>query len=197
MSRITLAVVVLTVVACPTAASYWAVPCSDLRETLDRLRAAQPAVQRTGSVALTDVCNVEISQEIASVEAELRSRCTALPHGTESTSHRRAEGTTTLETARRDDHFTYASHCFEPGSAFTEPLCNCLGEAPHVKFGSRPTVRVVVGGWYGAQPRSAAHCRRAVLLIPCTGLVGLSTRSCSRSASRNGSATRHSSYLTG
>ena len=43
----------------------------------------------------------------------------------------------------------YAVHCWSPNSTFTDPSCNCLGEAAHPKLGSRPTIRIIVGSWYG------------------------------------------------
>jgi hypothetical protein len=53
--------------------------------------------------------------------------------------------------ARRSgkDKIAYAVHCWAPNSTFTDPLCNCLGEAAHPNFGSRPTIRIIVGSWYG------------------------------------------------
>ena len=52
--------------------------------------------------------------------------------------------------ARRseDDSRLYTTHCWAPGSAFTDPSCNCLGELAHPKLGSRRTIKIVVGGWY-------------------------------------------------
>jgi hypothetical protein len=52
--------------------------------------------------------------------------------------------------ARRSgkDEIAYAAHCWAPNSTFTDPSCNCLGEAVHAKLGSRPTIRVVIGSWY-------------------------------------------------
>jgi hypothetical protein len=49
---------------------------------------------------------------------------------------------------RVDDGLSYAAHCWAPGSAFSDPKCNCLGEDAHPKLGSRPTVKIVIGGWY-------------------------------------------------
>ena len=56
--------------------------------------------------------------------------------------------------ARRSgkDEIAYAAHCWAPNSTFTDPSCNCLGEAAHPKLGSRPTIRVVIGSWYGPPP---------------------------------------------
>ena len=49
---------------------------------------------------------------------------------------------------RVDDGLSYAAHCWAPGRAFSDPKCNCLGEDAHPKLGSRPTVKIVIGGWY-------------------------------------------------
>ena len=47
------------------------------------------------------------------------------------------------------DEIAYAVHCWAPNSTFTDPSCNCLREAAHPKLGSRPTIRIIVGSWYG------------------------------------------------
>ena len=50
---------------------------------------------------------------------------------------------------RGKDEITYDVHCWAPNSTFTDPSCNCLGEAAHPKLGSRPTIRIIIGSWYG------------------------------------------------
>jgi hypothetical protein len=44
----------------------------------------------------------------------------------------------------------YAVDCWAASSAFIDSSCNCLGEAAHPKLSSRPTIKIAVGGWYGA-----------------------------------------------
>jgi hypothetical protein len=44
----------------------------------------------------------------------------------------------------------YAVHCWAPNSTFTDPSCNCLGEAARSKLGSRRTIRIIIGSWYGS-----------------------------------------------
>jgi hypothetical protein len=58
--------------------------------------------------------------------------------------------------ARRSgkDEIAYAAHCWAPNSTFTDPSCNCLGEAAHPKLGSRPTIRIIIGSWYGPPSQS-------------------------------------------
>jgi hypothetical protein len=51
--------------------------------------------------------------------------------------------------ARRssDAHLVYGVHCWAPNSAFSDPSCNCLGQAAHPALHARRTVRIIVGGW--------------------------------------------------
>ena len=62
------------------------------------------------------------------------------------------------------DEIAYAVHCWAPNSTFSDPSCNCLGEAAHPKLGSRPTIRVVIGSWYGPPSLPPAW-------VPLDGLV--------------------------
>ena len=41
----------------------------------------------------------------------------------------------------------YGVDCFEPGSSFAKPECNCFGGVKDAEFDSRPTVKVVSGTW--------------------------------------------------
>ena len=64
---------------------------------------------------------------------------------------------------RLDDQSAYAVRCWAARSAFSDPACNCLGEAAHPKLGSRHIVKVVVGGWYvhfGSGLPRMLHCNR-------------------------------------
>jgi hypothetical protein len=63
--------------------------------------------------------------------------------------------------ARRsgDSQQVYAVHCWGARSAFSDPSCNCLGEAPHPKLASRRTITIVVGSWYVYKPRPSACLR--------------------------------------
>ena len=143
--------------ATPEPAGAGVAACSELSERRDRLHA---------EIA-------RLHAETALVEAELVLLCTersnqtdvglrpllALPsHSPGGTTHR-ATGMQRIaqQTARRagparrsgKDEITYAVHCWAPNSAFTDPSCNCLGEAAHPKLGSRPMIRIIVGSWYG------------------------------------------------
>ncbi len=46
------------------------------------------------------------------------------------------------------DEIAYAVRCWAPNSTFTDPSCNCLGEAAHPELGSRPTIKIIIGSWY-------------------------------------------------
>ena len=114
-----------------------------------------------------------LHSETALVEAELGLLCTdrsnqtdgglppllAVPsHSPGGTTHQ-ATGMQQIapQTARRaaparrrgKDEISYAVHCWAPNSTFTDPSCNCLGEAAPPKLGSRRTIRIIVGSWYG------------------------------------------------
>jgi hypothetical protein len=41
----------------------------------------------------------------------------------------------------------YGLDCFENGSSFVKPECNCFGGPKDSDFDSRPTVKVVLGTW--------------------------------------------------
>ena len=49
---------------------------------------------------------------------------------------------------RGKDEIAYAAHCWAPNSTFTDPSCNCLGEAAHPKLGSRRTIKIILPSWY-------------------------------------------------
>jgi uncharacterized small protein (DUF1192 family) len=149
--------------------------CSELSERRDRLHA---------EIA-------RLHAETAVVEAELASLCTertnpsdvsvppllALPSQSPGGTADQATGMQqiALETvpqtapARRrgKDEITYDVHCWAPNSTFTDPSCNCLGEAAHPKLGSRPTIRIIIGSWYG--PPSPLLSSRSMGLV--VGLV--------------------------
>jgi uncharacterized small protein (DUF1192 family) len=139
----------------PEPAGAGVAACSELSERRGRLHA---------EIA-------RLHAETALVEAELALLCTersnqtdvglppllALPSqspgGTHETTGMQqiAPQTAQRVPARRSGkiEIAYAAHCWAPNSTFTDPSCNCLGEAAHPKLGSRPTIRIVVGSWYG------------------------------------------------
>ena len=72
---------------------------------------------------------------------------------------------------------TYAVRCWEPSSAFADPSCNCLEEAPHPNIGSRQTIKVVVGNWYVhalclprvVRDRDDSGPKRGPICVACAG----------------------------
>jgi hypothetical protein len=140
----------------PEPADAGVAACPELSERRDRLHA---------EIA-------RLHAETALVEAELFLRCTersnqtdvglppllALPSHSSGGTADQATGMQQIapQTAqlaaparrRGKDEMAYAVHCWSPNSTFTDPSCNCLGEAAHPKLGSRPTIRIIVGSWY-------------------------------------------------
>ena len=74
-------------------------------------------------------------------------------------------------------YLKYAVRCWEPSSAFADPSCNCLEEAPHPNLGSRPTIKVVVGNWYAhalclpqvVRDRDDSGPKRGPICVACAG----------------------------
>ena len=162
---VAVSVFLLSVAAKATpAAGASAAACSELSERRGRLHA---------EIA-------RLHAETALVEAELLLLCTersnqtdvglppllALPSESPGGTSDQATGMQQIapQTAQRaaparrrgKDEMSYAVHCCAPNSSFTDPLCNCLGEAAHPKLGSRPTIRIIVGSWYENPPPPCA-----------------------------------------
>jgi hypothetical protein len=161
----------VAVKANPEPAGAGVAVCSDLCERRDRLHA--------------EIARLHV--ETALVEAELVLLCTersnqtdvsrppllAVPSQSPGATDDQTTGmqhiapqTAQLVPARRSgkDEIAYAAHCWAPNSTFSDPSCNCLGEAAHPKLGSRPTIRVVIGSWYGPPSLPPAW-------VPLDGLV--------------------------
>jgi hypothetical protein len=55
--------------------------------------------------------------------------------------------------------FLYDEQCWDNGSAFTDPSCNCLNETKHQEFDSRPTIRIILASWCA---RTHTHAHRTI-----------------------------------
>ena len=161
--------------------------CSELSERRDRLHA---------EIA-------RLHAETALVEAELVLLCTersnqtdvgappllTVPSESPGETADQATGMQQIahQTARRavpargsgKDEIAYAVHCWAPNSTFTDPSCNCFGEAAHPKLGSRPTIGIIVGSWYLPPPFGFGLARWAGCgtrsWLPCPGSARLLT----------------------
>jgi hypothetical protein len=138
--------------------------CSELSERRDRLHAeiarlhAETALVEAELVLLctersnqTDVGAPPLLTVPSESPGETADQATGMQQIAHQTAQR-ADPTQRAGSPRRrgEDEIAYAVHCWAPNSTFTDPSCNCLGEAaqPHPKLGSRPTIRIIIGSWY-------------------------------------------------
>jgi hypothetical protein len=116
---------------------HTASPTNEIEDQTDVGVAAPPALTRQSAGAAHD--------DAPSTHRIVRTN-------SEHTEHLRRSGGDGLHEGSR---LMYAVSCWEAGSAFADRACNCLGEPPHPKLGSRQTIKVVVGSWYRRSSRAA------------------------------------------
>jgi uncharacterized small protein (DUF1192 family) len=147
--------------ASPEPAGTGAAACSELSERRGRLHAEIARLHAETALVEAELgllC-AERSNQTDVGAPPLLAKPSLSPGGTahETTGMQRIKPQTAQRApARRSgkDEIAYAVHCWAPNSTFTDPSCNCLGEAAHPKLGSRPTIRIIIGSWYGPPSHS-------------------------------------------